>query len=133
MTKYRIYELSARTVMSYAVTDGERYTFHLSRTATEKCRIRSASHEQDSNALFFQIMCELYGDEYREHSDGQIISDLSDIISTWTLNTYSTGAARERPSSSDSKRQRPCSARRESAWTLVQGNTATSPLSVPTA
>lgn len=53
MTKYRIYELSARAVMSYAVADGERYTFHLSRTATEKYRIRSASHEQDSNALFF--------------------------------------------------------------------------------
>ena len=80
MTKYRIYELSARAVMSYAVADGERYTFHLSRTAMEKCRIRSASHEQDSNALFFQIMCELHGNEYREHSDGQIISDLSDVI-----------------------------------------------------
>lgn len=80
MTKYRIYELSARAVMSYALADGERYTFHLSRTATEKCKIKAAAHEQDSNALFFQIMCELCGNDYREHSDSHIISDLSDII-----------------------------------------------------
>ena len=61
MTKYRIYELSARAVMSYAVAEGEQYMFHLSQTATEKCKIKVASHEQDSNALFFQIMCELFG------------------------------------------------------------------------
>ena len=80
MTKYRIYELSARAVMSYASAEDERYTFHLSRTATEKCKINAVTHEQDSNALFFQIMCELYGNDYRERSDGQIISELSDII-----------------------------------------------------
>ena len=80
MTKYRIYELSARAVMSYAVGEGEQYVFHLNRPATEKCKIKAASHEQDSNALFFQIMCELFGNEYQERSDGQIISDLSDII-----------------------------------------------------
>ena len=80
MTKYRIYELSARAVMSYAVSEDGQYIFHLSRTATEKCKIRAASHEQDSNALFFQIMCELLGNEYQERSDGQIISDLSDLI-----------------------------------------------------
>lgn len=80
MTKYRIYELSARAVMSYALADAEQYTFHLSRTATEKCKIKAASHEQDSNALFFQIMCELCGNDYLEHSDGQIVSGLSDII-----------------------------------------------------
>ena len=80
MTKYRIYELSARAVMSYAVAEGEQYMFHLGRTATEKCKIKAASHEQDSNALFFQIMCEMCGNAYRERSDGQLISDLSDII-----------------------------------------------------
>ena len=80
MVKYRIYELSARAVMSYAVSEDGQYTFHLSRTATEKCKIREASHEQESNALFFQIMCELRGNEYQERSDGQIILDLSDLI-----------------------------------------------------
>ena len=80
MVKYRIYELSARAVMSHAVSEDGQYTFHLSRTATEKCKIREASHEQESNALFFQIMCELRGNEYQERSDGQIILDLSDLI-----------------------------------------------------
>ena len=80
MVKYRIYELSARAVMSYAVAEGKQYIFHLSQTATEKCKIKAASHEQDSNALFFQIMCELFGNEYQERGDGQVISDLSDII-----------------------------------------------------
>lgn len=80
MTKYRIYELSARAVMSYAAEEYGQYMFRLNRTATEKCKIQTASHEQDSNALFFQIMCELHGNEYQEIGDGQILSDLSDII-----------------------------------------------------
>ena len=80
MTKYRIYELSARAAMSYAVSEDGQYAFHLSRTVTEKCKIRAASHEQDSNALFFQIMCELHGNAYQERNDGQLISDLPDII-----------------------------------------------------
>ena len=80
MTKYRIYELSARAVMSYAAEEYGQYMFRLNRTATEKCKIQTASHEQDSNALFFQVMCELHGNEYQESGDGQIISDLSDII-----------------------------------------------------
>lgn len=74
MTKYRIYELSARAVMSYAAEEYGQYMFRLNRTATEKCKIQTASHEQDSNALFFQIMCELCGNDYQEHSDGQITS-----------------------------------------------------------
>jgi len=45
MTKYRIYTLSARAVMSYAVAEDGQYTFHLNRTTTEKCRIKAASHE----------------------------------------------------------------------------------------
>ena len=80
MTKYRVYELSARAVMSYAGEKDGQYMFCLDRTATEKCKIQAASHEQDSSALFFQIMCALRGAGYRERGDGQIVSDLSDVI-----------------------------------------------------
>ena len=80
MTKYRIYELSARAVMSYAGEKDGQYMFCLDRTATEKCKVQAASHEQDSSALFFQIMCALRGAGYRERGDGQIVSDLSDVI-----------------------------------------------------
>ena len=61
---YRIYELSARAVACYArETDGV-WSFHLNRAATEWCRVYGAFHEQDSNALFFQTMCALRGDDY---------------------------------------------------------------------
>lgn len=79
-SKYQIFQLSARAVMSYAVETGNGYSFDLSASATEKCKSRTATHEQDSNSLFFQIMCVLRGDGYAEPSDGKLISNLSDAI-----------------------------------------------------
>lgn len=57
--RYQIFQLSARAVMSYAVETAGVYSFDLSASATEKCKSRTATHEQGSNALFFQIMCVL--------------------------------------------------------------------------
>ena len=57
--RYQIFQLSARAVMSCAVETEDRYSFDLSASATEKCKSRTATHEQDSSALFFQIMCVL--------------------------------------------------------------------------
>ena len=54
--RYQIFQLSARAVMSYAVETADGYSFDLSALATEKCKSRTATHEQDSNALFFQIL-----------------------------------------------------------------------------
>ena len=68
LTKYRIYELSARSVLSHTLKEDDGYSFHLSRAATEKCKTAAALHEQDSNALFFQIMCALHGDTYSERT-----------------------------------------------------------------
>ena len=78
--RYQIFHLSARAVMSYAVETADGYSFDLSALATEKCKSRTATHEQDSNALFFQTMCVLCGDSYAESSDGKLIPDLSDAI-----------------------------------------------------
>lgn len=80
MTKYRIYELSARAVISYGTQEDGAYNFSLDRTATEKCKRPAALHEQDSNALFFQIMCVLCGDDYTERKDERLIPDLADQI-----------------------------------------------------
>ena len=52
-SRYRIYELSARAVMSYAIQESGQWRFALDRRAAEKCRSFSALHEQDGNALFF--------------------------------------------------------------------------------
>ena len=78
--RYQIFQLSARAVMSYAVETADGYVFDLSASATEKCKSRTATHEQDSSALFFQTMCVLRGDGYAEPADGTLIPDLSDAI-----------------------------------------------------
>ena len=80
LVKYRIYELSARAVISYGRQQDGAYTFHLSAAETEKCKSLSAPHEQDDNALFYQIMCVLHGDAFTRTPDGQLVTDLSDII-----------------------------------------------------
>lgn len=59
--KYRIYELSARAVISHAREADGIYRFHLNQRATERCKSVSALHEQDDNALFYQTMCVLHG------------------------------------------------------------------------
>ena len=45
LVKYRIYELSARAVISYSREQDRAYTFHLSAAETEKCKSLSAPHE----------------------------------------------------------------------------------------
>ena len=76
--KYRIHQLSARAVMGYSKenTDGY-YSFELSSIATEKCKISGVT-EQDDNALFYQIMDELHGDNQIESES--VIDDLAEII-----------------------------------------------------
>jgi len=78
--RYQIFQMSARAVMSYATETEGGYSFDLSASATEKCKSRTTAHEQDSNAMFFQIMCVLFGDSYTEPSDGALITGLSDAI-----------------------------------------------------
>ena len=80
LVKYRIYELSARAVISYGRQQECAYAFQLSAAETEKCKSLSAPHEQDDNALFYQIMCVLHGDAFAGAPGRQLVTDLSDII-----------------------------------------------------
>ena len=80
LVKYRIYELSARAVISYGRQQDGTYTFHLSAAETERCKSLSVPHEQDDNALFYQTMCVLHGDAFTGAPEGQLVTDLSDII-----------------------------------------------------
>ena len=77
--KYRIYRLSARAVMGYGQRDGDWFSFSLNKSATEQCKI-NALHEQEDNALFYQIMDELHGGKFSVPADGKIVTDLSDVI-----------------------------------------------------
>ena len=78
--RYRIYELSARAVMSYATQENGIYKYDLDAAAVDHCLVSSAAHEQDSNALFFQILSELHGGQYRETVTEDVSEALSEII-----------------------------------------------------
>lgn len=43
-------------------------------------QITFRAHEQDDNALFYQTMCVLHGDAFTGAPEGQLVTDLSDII-----------------------------------------------------
>ncbi len=77
--KYRIYRLSARAVMGYAQRDGDWFSFSLNKSATEQCMLGTL-HEQEDNALFYQIMDELHGGNFSAPADGKIVTDLADVI-----------------------------------------------------
>ena len=79
MATYRIYELSARAVMSYAAEKDGVYTFALNRSATEHCKVPGAKHEQDSCAMFHQLMYELQGKGWRERGEEKVTA-LSDVL-----------------------------------------------------
>lgn len=78
--RYRIYELSARAVMRYAVEADGIYQYDLDAAAVERCLVPGAAHAQDSNALFYQILCQLRGDRYRERMTEDVSEELSEII-----------------------------------------------------
>ena len=78
--RYRIFELSARAVMSYAVEESGIYKYDLDAAAVDHCLMSSATHEQDSNALFFQILSEIHGGRYKETVTEDVSEELSDII-----------------------------------------------------
>ena len=79
MATYQIYELSARAVMSYATEQDGVYTFTLNRSATEHCKVPGAKHEQDSCAMFHQLMYQLHGKGWRERSEEKVAA-LSDVL-----------------------------------------------------
>ena len=80
MAHYQIYELSARAVISYGREQDGTYTFQLSATEAEKCKALTAPHEQEDNALFYQIMCVLHGDAFTGAATDRLVTDLSDVI-----------------------------------------------------
>ena len=76
--KYKIYELSVRAMLSYSRTDGESYITVIDKTALRSC-LKHSAHEQDDNALFYQIMCVLHNDDFKCDSN-DLLTDLSDTI-----------------------------------------------------
>lgn len=77
--RYRIYLLSAQSILSYAKEEGGAVTIALNRDATRRCVV-SDRQEQEENALFFQIQCALHGDGFAFSKESGVIEDLSTVL-----------------------------------------------------
>lgn len=77
--RYRIYLLSAKSILSYAKEEGGAVTIALNRDATRRCVV-SDRQEQEENALFFQIQCALHGDGFTPTEESGVVEDLSTVL-----------------------------------------------------
>lgn len=77
--RYRIYLLSAKTILSYAKEEGGAVTIALNRDAARRCQL-PGRQEQEENALFFQIQCALHGDGFTPTEEPGVVEDLSAVL-----------------------------------------------------
>ena len=77
--RYRIYLLSAKSILSYAKEEGGAVSIALNRDATRRCVV-SDRQEQEENALFFQIQCALHGDGFTPTEEPGVVEDLSAVL-----------------------------------------------------
>ena len=77
--RYRIYLLSAQSILSYAKEEGGAVSIALNRDAARRCQL-PGRQEQDENALFFQIQCALHGDGFTPTEEPGVIEDLSAVL-----------------------------------------------------
>ena len=77
--RYRIYLLSAQSILSYAKEEGGAVTIALNRDAARRCQL-PGRQEQDENALFFQIQCALHGDGFIPTEEPGVVEDLSAVL-----------------------------------------------------
>lgn len=73
--RYRIYLLSAKTILSYAKEEGNAVSIALNRDATRRCQL-PGRQEQEENALFFQIQCALHGEGFTPTEESGVVEDL---------------------------------------------------------
>lgn len=77
--RYRIYLLSAKTILSYAKEEGGAVSIALNRDAARRCQL-PGRQEQEENALFFQIQCALHGDWFTPTEEPGVVEDLSTVL-----------------------------------------------------
>ena len=78
--RYLIRRLSVQAMLSYAKpTDKEHYSFSLTPAQTKEVIMGDGDTWQEDNAIFFQTMCVLRGEKYRQPTSDTLISDLADV------------------------------------------------------
>ncbi len=79
--RYLIRRLSVKAMLSYAKpTDQGTYSFALTPAQTKSIIMGDGDTWQEDNAIFFQAMCILRGEKYKEPTSDTLISDLADVI-----------------------------------------------------
>lgn len=79
--RYLIRRLSVQAMLSYAKpTDQGTYSFALTPAQTKSIIMGDGDTWQEDNAIFFQTMCILRGEKYKEPTSDTLISDLADVI-----------------------------------------------------
>ena len=79
--RYLIRRLSVAAMLSYAKPMGDdRYSFDLTKVQTRSVLMGNGETWQEDNAIFFQTMCVLHGNEYEQPTEDTVISDLSDVL-----------------------------------------------------
>lgn len=79
--RYFIRRLSVSTMLSYAKPMGDDiYSFELTEAQTESVLMGNGNTVQEDNAIFFQAMCVLHGNDYEQPNEDTVIPDLSDVI-----------------------------------------------------
>ena len=79
--RYLIRRLSVAAMLSYAkpISD-DIYSFDLTEAQTASVLMGNGETWQEDNAIFFQTMCVLHGNEYKQPNEDTVISDLSDVL-----------------------------------------------------
>ena len=81
--RYKIHTISAQALIAYAKSnnaDPDRYHYHLNKRETESTIVRQGETYQEDNAIFFQAMCAVKGDDYKYSIYDSVLDDLSDVI-----------------------------------------------------
>lgn len=79
--RYLIRRLLVQAMLSYAQLIGEdQYAFSLTPAQTKEVVMGDGDTWQEDNAIFFQTMCVLHGNEYKQPTEDSLLSDLSDIL-----------------------------------------------------
>ena len=81
--RYNIHTISAQALIAYAKgynADPDRYHYHLNKRETESTIVRQGETYQEDNAIFFQAMCAVKGDDYKHPDFSAVLDDLSDVI-----------------------------------------------------
>ena len=80
--RYKIHTISAQALIAYAKgynADPDRYHSHLNKRETERTIVRQGVTYQEANAILFQAMCAVKGDEYMPSPVDTFIAALAEV------------------------------------------------------